>query len=421
MFSVTSFTYKRLILSAVLTGSFFVSSCGGGSGGDTAEILTDLLVDPQSIVDEIQDTVIPVVDPVVPVAEVEPIQEEPVALNATLSGRVVDAVTGVALIGATVTVTMPGTDETFTAITNPDGSYLLNSAPAESSSASFALDGYLTEQFSSISLIANTDRNLGTIRLVSNDNAGTGALTGTISNAVDGSGVDGLTLRFRQGINQTSGDVIATTTTDINGEYTVANLPFGNLTCEIVGVGFNTSFANVIVLGNLTQSDQNSAVSPNLSAGEVRIVLTWGSTPSDLDSHLTGPIENSDDLFHVYFVNRNEDLVNLDVDDISSFGPETVTVERQVNGVYRYSVRNFSNNSNTELSASAARVQVFDAGGLIRDFQVPDGVGDLWTVFDMEGGNITTVNTISVRTSTADHFPPSVQAQASVLFQIDVE
>ena len=401
MFSITRFSNRQLVLSAILTGSVIVGGCGGG--GDPVDTLTGLLVDPQIVV-----------VPEVPVVSFEPVvEEEPVVLSATMSGRIVDAVSGAPLFGATVAVTIPGVEDPYTTTTNSDGSYMLNSAPADSSFASFSLDGYLTEQYNSIDLTANSDRNLGTVRLVSNDNAGSGTLTGVISNAVDGSGVEGLTLRFRQGINQTTGDVVATATTDINGEYTVSNLPYGNFTCEIVGVGFNTSFANVIVLGNLTQTDQNTAVSPNLSTGEIRIVLTWGSTPSDLDSHLTGPQENSDSLFHVFWLNRNSDLVNLDVDDTSSFGPETVTVDRQINGVYRYTVYNFSNNGDTGLSESGARVQVFDAGGLIRDYQVPDGIGNLWTVFDMEGGNITTLNTISTRTTDADHFPPVTQATAS--------
>jgi len=261
--------------------------------------------------------------------------------------------------------------------------------------ASVSLDGYQSEQYSNIALIAESNQNLGTIQLVSNDNAGLGTLTGTISNAINGIGVEGLTLNFRPGINTTSGDVIATTTTDINGSYIVNDLPFGNLTCEIIGVGFDTTFANVVVLGNVTQADQNSAVSPNLNTGEIRIVLTWGDTPRDLDSHLTGPQEFSDEPFHVFFADRNTDLVNLDVDDTSSFGPETITIERQVNGIYRYSVRNFSRNGPTGLSASGAQVQIFDSNGLIRDYDVPNGTGDLWTVFELQGGNITTLNSIS--------------------------
>ncbi len=381
-----------------------------GCGGSAEQAITDLLELPEETETQ-TDPVDPIVVTETETTETETTETETPVLNSSLSGRVLDAVSGSPLAGATVSVSIPGVADPVTGVTNTDGTYVISSVAGAGSSVSFTIDGYRVENYAAIDLIADNELNLGTVRLVSEENAGLGTLTGRISNAVDGTGVAGLTLRFRQGINATSGDVVATTTTDANGDYTVTDLPYGNLTCEIVGVGFNTSFANVISLGNIVQSDQNTAVSPNLSSGELRIVLTWGATPSDLDSHLTGPQENSDSPFHVYFFARFSDLVNLDVDDTSSFGPETVTIERQINGVYRYTVYNYSNNNDTELAASGARVQVFDAGGLIRDYQVPDGRGDLWTVFDLEGGNITTVNTISDRTSDAQHFPPSEQAK----------
>ncbi len=49
----------------------------------------------------------------------------------------------------------------------------------------------------------------------------------------------------------------------------------------------------------------------------------------------------------------------------------------------------------------------------IRDYRVPDGVGNLWTVFEMEGGNITTVNTISELTSPTQYFPVTAKQMAS--------
>lgn len=401
--------FKRIFGANMFVLAMFLVGTLGGCGS-AEEVITDILELPEE--SEVQ-TESETADSIV-METVEPEVTEPATpeFNASLSGRVVDAVNGLPLAGTAVTFTRPGADPVVVS-TDQDGIYEARLSAGTNTSASFSIDGYRTETYSALSLVAENNLNLGTLRLVSDDNAGVGTLTGTISNAVDGAGVEGLTLRFRQGINVTTGEVAATTTTDINGDYSVSELSYGNWTCEIVGVGFDTTYTNVIVLGNITQTDQNGAVSPNLSTGEIRIVLTWGSTPSDLDSHLTGPEENTDSLFHVYYGDRNSELVNLDVDDTSSFGPETVTIERQINGVYRYSVHNFSNNNDSELSASGARVQVFDTGGLIRDYQVPDGSGNLWTVFDMEGGNITTINTISVRTSFSQYFPDSAQAKVS--------
>jgi len=321
MLSIHGFTKNRSLLIAIIAGSVFLSGCSGSA----EETLLDILELPE---EEQQNTVQPqtpddmepvamepelepeVTEPVVtePVVTepvvTEPVVTEPVVtepetpvvvvtepvepldLNASLSGRIVDAVDGLPLAGVLVSVPQPGTEDSFTSTTGADGTFQLDSVQT-TDTASLTLDGYRAEQVSSVSLISNSELNIGTIQLVSDDNAGEGTITGTIVNAIDGTGVEGLTLRFRQGINATTGDVVATTTTDVNGEYSVSNLPYGNLTCEIVGVGFDTSFANVISLGNITQVDQNAAVSPNLSTGEIRIVLTWGATPNDLDSHLT--------------------------------------------------------------------------------------------------------------------------------------
>jgi uncharacterized protein YfaP (DUF2135 family) len=61
----------------------------------------------------------------------------------------------------------------------------------------------------------------------------------------------------------------------------------------------------------------------------------------DLDSHLFVP--NGD---HVYFVDRGSltaaPYAALDVDDITGFGPEVVTITRLYPGTYRYAVFNYS-------------------------------------------------------------------------------
>lgn len=89
------------------------------------------------------------------------------------------------------------------------------------------------------------------------------------------------------------------------------------------------------MVGGGTKSNQDCALIPNLKNGEMRIVLTWGDYPSDLDSHLVGPSPYGS--FHVYYDDKNAyyDGVlynNLDVDDTDSYGPETTSVYVEVNG-----------------------------------------------------------------------------------------
>jgi uncharacterized protein YfaP (DUF2135 family) len=47
----------------------------------------------------------------------------------------------------------------------------------------------------------------------------------------------------------------------------------------------------------------------------VRIVLDWKANPSDLDSHLTGPVSSGNGKFHIYYYQKN-------VPDISGSGSE---------------------------------------------------------------------------------------------------
>lgn len=78
---------------------------------------------------------------------------------------------------------------------------------------------------------------------------------------------------------------------------------------------------------------------PHLDQGTIRFVLTWGYQPKDLDSHLITPNEK-----HVYFAQKNPNLAgaNLDVDDTSSYGLETITITELQSGQYLYLVHNYS-------------------------------------------------------------------------------
>ena len=78
-----------------------------------------------------------------------------------------------------------------------------------------------------------------------------------------------------------------------------------------------------------------------------RVVLTWGDSPSDLNSHLTGYIDGNS--VHVYYMTPNaysngELVASLDHDDTSSYGPETITFSIiDSNDTVTYYVHDFSN------------------------------------------------------------------------------
>lgn len=204
-----------------------------------------------------------------------------------------------------------------------------------------------------------------------------GTVSGRVVNAVNAQAISGAQVCVVSS-NQC-------TTTNSQGNYTIANVAAGNQTVRASASGFTTLQQAVTVPSGGTAT-LNFALSPVLGQGELRIVLTWGATPSDLDSHLWLPPANP---FHIYYANKGNcntfPYACLDVDDVTSYGPETVTIKQRFNGAYVYGVYNWSNE--TAITNSGGRVQVYGQSGLVAQFDVPtSGSGRWWYVFDLNGG-----------------------------------
>ena len=136
-----------------------------------------------------------------------------------------------------------------------------------------------------------------------------------------------------------------------------------------------------------------SPVMTNLDG--MRVVLSWGEKPFDLESHLIFPGG------HIYFDSKEGTDANLDVDDTDSYGPETVTISKKHFGEsYIYAVQDYSNkglpNSNY-LSASKAKVFVYVGSSLVRSYSVPAGKrGNIWTVFKLNpNGEFEDINSVT--------------------------
>jgi beta-lactam-binding protein with PASTA domain len=221
---------------------------------------------------------------------------------------------------------------------------------------------------------------------------GGGSISGVVTNATNGGPIAGATVRVLQ-----NDAVLVTTTTDSGGTYQVPELPGGVFTVEVQAAGFlRTRQENVTVVAG-QNTLVNFSLSPLLAQGELRLVLTWGQNPSDLDSHLWLPADVS---YHVAYWRRGSleecPFANLDTDDTSSYGPETITIRQRVRtGTYVYAVHHYSGIET--LATSEAQVQVFDSSGLIAVFNVPtQGEGRWWDVCRIDGatGAITEVNQI---------------------------
>src|SRR5699024_851466 len=96
---------------------------------------------------------------------------------------------------------------------------------------------------------------------------------------------------------------------------------------------------------------------------------------------------------------------NLDVDEISGYGPETITIEKmKQDETYVYAVHDYTNSDaeeSDEMSHSNAKVEVYKGNDKVNTFNVPTNkVGNVWTVFEIKNGEVIPVNSFK----TIDHF-----------------
>ena len=220
-------------------------------------------------------------------------------------------------------------------------------------------------------------------------------LSGVVRNALNNAPVGGIAVALYAGATAT-GTPLATSTTGSDGIYVFSGVTAGTYAVSASGSGILATTRGPIVVGT-TSVSADIVVSPVLAANEVRVVLTWGATPPDLDSHLYGPAAAGN--FHIYYANPGAlPYAELDRDDTDAFGPETVTLRTVATGSHLYAVHDFTNQdvaTSRALATSGARVQVYRSTGLVADFTVPNLAGTLWTVFELNGTTITPINRMS--------------------------
>lgn len=195
-----------------------------------------------------------------------------------------------------------------------------------------------------------------------------------------------------QVVIQRNGEQSTSSSTDASGNASIDNnSPDTNESLVIIKKnGYSTLVAKCPCDG------MSYALSPTMKGlDSMRVVLGWGRLPSDLGSHMVYPGS------HIFFRNKLGKNGNLDVDDINSYGPETITLNRRENGQsYIYAVHDYSDKDEPDthsLSNSEAKVFVYVGESLVRTYYVPKNKpGNLWTVFKVnENGAIEDLNSIN--------------------------
>lgn len=315
-----------------------------------------------------------------------------------VTGRVVDGETQAGIAGATVSY---ATDHGQTGVvtTAGDGSFSLSFAndgrlDAYVLDATATAPDYVTTRLGG-ARVRPSGQQIESILMVRTRAAADGAIHGTVLDVRTGRAIAGASVRLERGQGAALQGSVASATSDSQGRYSFGGLEAGTYTVVAFAQGYTLGSRTAITVTSGAAREQDVGLSPVGSGLEVRIVLNWGSAPpapADLDAHLTGPNEpGTAGRFHVSWANRLRadaaPYAGLDRDDRDGNGPETITVTRLHSGVYRYSVRDFTNGSGAptqELGRSGATVQVF-ASGRTHTFHVPVRPGNLWTVFEMAG------------------------------------
>lgn len=242
--------------------------------------------------------------------------------------------------------------------------------------------------------------NAAGINTANNPDADCANLQVIVNNAVDGTVITNATVSIGDQSNVTNAEGLASFT----------GLPSGSREISVA----SNDFTGISRAVELTCGD-NSTTAFNLNptvgiqamtANDVRIVLNWGEHPVDLDAHLTGPEPgavasggNEADRFHIFWWNTatSDGVAVLDVDDTTSYGPETVTVTPPSGsshlrpGLYRYTVYQYEgmstllNNTSVDLYVGNEPVRQFHPQGASGAASLVDGAqGNLWTAFEFE-------------------------------------
>ena len=346
-------------------------------------------------------------------------------LDISVTGRIYNALDDSPIEG--VLLTFVNNHQSFSTTTNSNGQYTLVLENFRTYNITISANGFNPVVYNHVSSFSLSSIATELVPLIDETITGTGTISGTIINARSLVGLEGVTLNLREGINNKDGDIIISVTTDTDGVYTILQ-ETGVYTAEISLESYTSVYKTIAVIGD---HEENMVAIPlvtqaqaiTLDGAFATIVLSWTEHPSDLDTFLTGPnnvlsSSTSGQRFKLAFYqqsyntngsyNRPNDfnvsnpcasegvIASIDVDDTSSYGPETTSICQVEEGIYSYYVHHFSGSSS--ITDSPAEVVVSTASGLTQHFVAPAGAtgtdSDVWHVFNLDhNGNIIPINT----------------------------
>ena len=229
------------------------------------------------------------------------------------------------------------------------------------------------------------------------------SISGYVKDGKTGSKLEGAVNLY----NSTGTTLLDNSSVSSSSKYSFSGLTPSTYVLKSVITNY-TSVADTKCLTSSSTSKDLIALTTSQATNANVIVLTWGTTVSDLDSHLQAS-DGSPSTAHIKYNAKgsSSDWAILDLDDTSYSGPETITINLDSssgpmrNSVSKacYYVRIYTNNYS--FSQTGAQVQIFQSNGtVLTNFDVPTDTTyttkPYWHVFDLDSNlNITTKNTVS--------------------------
>lgn len=213
-----------------------------------------------------------------------------------------------------------------------------------------------------------------------NEKSGGTEASGRVIDAVTGDGVANASLEF-----SVSGGQKYKTVTDSKGNFSIKAIS-GDCSVDCKADGYIEETKSLYIPSYSSDWSCEIVMSPDIEGGMARIVLSWGASPGDLDSHLIG------NGIHTWFGEMVSAKAGLDLDDRDGYGPETTTIY-DLKGDYTFVVHDFDTTGN--LADSGAEVTVYLPGEDPQTISISgSGSSDTWVVFELNDGKLNVINSI---------------------------
>ncbi len=214
------------------------------------------------------------------------------------------------------------------------------------------------------------------------------SIIGSVTDAESGKMLTGFEIKLYKGVFLEE-EELWSASADSKGKFVFENIIPGVYTIVVSSDDKNYLESKTIVNAIANKIvDVECRVSKVLKEGSIRVVLSWGDTPKDLDAHVYG-YNKGKSVDHCFYGEKNifdnyYDML-LDRDDVCGNGCETITISPKIKDVINYKVHNYSANNKLELAHSNAIVDVYTWKGDTYRYPVPSDIeGYDWNVFEYD-------------------------------------